>query len=485
MSATAISQRGEPTTTVLTHFPVVIIGAGPAGLAAAHELVQRGVRPIVLEKGDKVGGIARTEVFQGYRFDIGGHRFFTRVPQVQQLWEELLGADFRVVRRLSRIYYRRRFFQYPLSLRNTLSNLGLWESALILLSYIRWQLLPYKEEDSFEQWVTNRFGRRLYQTFFQGYTEKVWGIPCSHIRADWAAQRIQGLSLPSAVLNAIFGTGNAKSLINEFRYPLLGPGMMWQRLAEVVERGGGTVQLNSEVVRLERDAARVVSVTMRQGDQTQTITTDHVLSSVPLPELIEQLAPPPPHEVLQAALALHHRAFILVGLIVNRADLFPDNWLYIQSPEVQAGRIQNFKNWSPAMVPDSSKTSLGVEYFCNAGDTLWHTSNAELVQLAARELAQLGLVQEAEIEPGPVIRQSHAYPIYDTDYRANVNMVRGFLASLSNLHTIGRNGMHRYNNMDHSMLTGMLAARNILGESHDVWSINTEDSYHEQIPEHK
>jgi protoporphyrinogen oxidase len=447
--------------------------------------VQHGVRPIVLEKDDKVGGIARTEVFHGYRFDIGGHRFFTKVPEVQQLWEELLGPDFRVVQRLSRIYYHHRFFQYPLKLRNTLSNLGLRESALILLSFLRWRLLPYRQEDSFEQWVTNRFGLRLYQRFFQGYTEKVWGIPCSHIRADWAAQRIQGLSLTSAVLNAIFGSGNAKSLISEFYYPLLGPGMMWERLAGAVERGGGTVQLESEVVSLQREAARVVSVTVEQGGHTRTISTDHVLSSVPLPDLLGQLAPPPPHEVLQAALALRHRAFILVGVIVNRPDLFPDNWLYIQSPEVQAGRIQNFKNWSPAMVPDASKTSLGVEYFCNAGDALWHTSDAELVQLATRELAQIGLVREDEIEPGPVIRQSHAYPVYDVGYRANVNMVRGFLASLSNLHTIGRNGMHRYNNMDHSMLTGMLGARNILGESHDVWSINTEDSYHEQIPDHR
>jgi protoporphyrinogen oxidase len=461
----------------------VIIGAGPAGLAAAHELVQHGVRPIVLEKGDKVGGIARTEVHNGYRFDIGGHRFFTKVPQVQQLWEDLLGADFVLVRRLSRIYYRRRFFKYPLQLFDALSNMGPWESVLILLSFIRWQLLPLKREDSFEQWVTNRFGRRLYRTFFKGYTEKVWGIPCSQIRADWAAQRIHGLSLTSAVLNAILGTSSAKSLIDEFRYPLLGPGMMWQRMAEAVERGGGTVQLGSEVVHLERDGPRVVSITIRQNGQTQMITADHVLSSLPLPDLIEQLAPSPPREVLQAARALRHRAFILVGLIVNRPDLFPDNWIYLQSPEVSAGRVQNFKNWSSAMVPDASKTSLGVEYFCNAGDALWHTSDAELVQLAARELVQIGLVRESdEVEPGPVFRQSHAYPVYDQDYRANVNIVRGFLAGLGNLQTIGRSGMHRYNNMDHSMLTGMLAARNILGESHDLWSVNTEDSYHEQIP---
>jgi len=396
-----------------------------------------------------------------------------------------MGADFLRVQRLSRIYYRRRFFQYPLNLRNTLSNLGLWESALILLSFLRWQLLPYAEEENFEQWVTNRFGKRLYRTFFQGYTEKVWGIPCTHIRADWAAQRIQGLSLTSAVLNALTKAETTKSLIAEFSYPVLGPGMMWQRLAEAVEQGGGTVQLGSEVVRLEHAGEQVLSVTTQQGNRTQTITADHVLSSMPLPDLITRLAPPPPHEVLEAACALRHRAFILVGLIVNRADLFPDNWLYIQSPEVQAGRIQNPKNWSPAMVPDPAKTSLGVEYFCDAGDALWHTPDADLIRLATREVAQIGLAQENEIGPGPVIRQPHAYPVYDTNYRANVAMVRGFLASLSNLHSIGRNGMHRYNNMDHSMLTGMLAARNILGESHDLWAVNTEDTYHEQIPDRK
>jgi protoporphyrinogen oxidase len=287
------------------------------------------------------------------------------------------------------------------------------------------------------------------------------------------------------VLNAIFGGGNAKSLTNEFYYRLLGPGMMWERLAQAIERGAGTVQLKSEVVSLQREAARVVSVAVKQGGRTQIISADHVLSSVALPDLIAQLAPPRPAEVLQAALALHHRAFIQVGLIVNRADLFPDNWLYMQSPEGKAGRIQNSSNWSPAMVSDPSKTSLGVEYFCNAGDGLWHTSGAELVQLATHELAQIGLVREVEIEPGPVIRQSHAYPVYDVGYRANANMVCGFLARVSNLHTIGRNGMHHYNNMGHSMLTGMLAAGNTLGEFHDVWSINTEDSYHEQIPDHR
>jgi protoporphyrinogen oxidase len=464
--------------------PVVVIGAGPAGLAAAHELVTRGLRPLVLEKSSQVGGISRTEVHDGYRFDIGGHRFFTKVPEVQRLWEGMLGDDFVRVARLSRIYYRRRFFNYPISLWNTLSNLGLWESGMILLSFLRWQALPYKEEENFEQWVTNRFGRRLYRTFFQGYTEKVWGIPCTQIRADWAAQRIQGLSLTQAILNAIVGTESAKSLISEFQYPRLGPGMMWERFAQTIARNGGEVWLNSEVLHLERAGQQVTQVVVRRGTEIQTVAASHVLSSMPLPELIADLSPTPPTEVARASRALRHRSFLMVGLRVARTPLFPDNWVYIQEPEVQAGRIQNFGNWSPLLVPVEGNSSLGIEYFCNEGDALWNADDADLVRLARHELAQIGLADESEVLAGPVIRQPKAYPVYDPEYRANLNLVRGFLAGLENLQTIGRNGMHRYNNMDHSMLTGILAARNVLGEHNDLWAVNTEDTYHEQVPDH-
>lgn len=464
---------------------ILVIGAGPAGLSAAYELVQRGWKPLVLEKASQVGGISRTELHDGYRYDVGGHRFFTKVPEVAQLWTSMLGDDLIKVSRLSRIYYRGKFYQYPLNLWNTLSNLSLWESGLILLSYLRWQALPYKEEETFEQWVTNRFGRRLYRTFFQRYTEKVWGIPCTQIRADWAAQRIQGLSLTQAVLNAIVGTESAKSLISEFLYPRLGPGMMWERFAERVTAGGGEVWLNSEAVRIDRQSERVTAVTVQRGQETLHIPVSGILTSMPLPELIAALSPASPPAVQRAARALRHRSFLTVGLRVPRAPLFPDNWVYIQSPEVQAGRMQNLGNWSAAMLPGTGQTSLGIEYFCNEGDALWTADDADLVRLARHELAQMGLAVESEVLPGPVIRQPKAYPVYDPEYRTNVNLVRGFLAGFDNLQTIGRNGMHRYNNMDHSMLTGILAARNVFGEHNDLWSVNTEDTYHEHMPGHR
>jgi protoporphyrinogen oxidase len=456
---------------------VVVIGAGPAGLTTAYELVRRDIRPIVLEKADKVGGLARTEKYKGYRFDIGGHRFFTKFSGVQQLWQEMLGEDFLKVPRLSRIYYQGLFFNYPLAFFNTLSNLGLVESLLILLSYFKARLWPYPQEETFEEWVTNRFGRRLYKTFFQTYTEKVWGIPCHKIQADWAAQRIKGLSLVAAVSNALLGTNNAKSLINEFHYPVLGPGMMWQRFGELVESHGGQVHLNTEVIRLRREGRHIESVIAQNGEKITEISGEHFISSMPLTELIARFDPPPPAEVVQAARQLNHRAFVIVGLIVDRANLFPDNWLYVHSPEIKVGRIQNFKNWSAAMVPDPTKMSLGMEYFCTEGDELWAMSDAELVQLATRELASLGLNDASEVVDGVVFRQPKAYPVYSREYRKHLEVVRRFLATIDNLQTIGRNGMHRYNNMDHSMHTGMLAVQNIWGAHHDLWKVNEEEEY--------
>jgi len=464
----------------MSHYPAVIIGAGPAGLTAAYELVRQGIRPIVLEKADKVGGLARTETYRGYRFDIGGHRFFTKVEELQQLWREMVGEAFLKVPRLSRIYYRGRFFNYPLDLFNTLSNLGFIESSLILLSYLKAQLWPYPEEETFEQWMINRFGRRLYRTFFQGYTEKLWGIPCHMIRADWAAQRIKGLSLRAAVFNALFGTENAKTLIKEFHYPTLGAGMMWQRFQEVVEGLGGKVWLGAEVIQLERDKRRVIDVVVRQNEETYRIAGDHFISSMSLAELITRLNPPPPDNVVQAARRLSYRALILVGLIVDRADLFPDQWIYVHSPKVEVGRIQNFKNWSAAMVSDPGKTCLGMEYFCTEGDDTWAMSDAELLELATHELASLGLANVGDVEDGVVFRQPKAYPVYDRGYREHLETIQRFLATMDNLQTIGRNGLHRYNNQDHSMLSAMLAVRNLLGEDHDLWSVNTERSYCEE-----
>ena len=461
----------------MDYHPIVIIGAGPAGLTAAYELVKRNIRPIVLEKAGKVGGLARTETYNGYRLDIGGHRFYTKVEGVQRLWQELLGEDFLKVPRLSRIYYQGRFFNYPLDFLNALSNLGIFESLLILLSYLRAHLWPCPEEETFEEWVINRFGRRLYETFFKTYTEKVWGIPCHKIQAEWASQRIRGLSLTTAASNAVFGNNHVKSLINEFHYPVLGPGMMWRRFQDVVESRGAQVHLNTEIIRLRREGHHITSIAARRGEKSIEISGEHFISSMPLAELIFRLDPPPPADVLEAARKLSYRAFVIVGLIVDQEDLFPDQWIYVHSPGVKVGRIQNFKNWSAALVPDPIKTSLGMEYFCNEGDDIWRMADAELIELAIREMVSLGLAEVGDVKDGVVFRQPNAYPIYDPEYREHLDVIQRFLATVDNLQTIGRNGMHRYNNMDHSMLMGMLAVENVLGESYNLWQVNEEQEY--------
>ncbi|NJR25431.1 MAG: NAD(P)/FAD-dependent oxidoreductase [Richelia sp. CSU_2_1] len=465
----------------MKHYPVAIVGAGPAGLTAAYELVKQGIAPVVLEKGDKVGGLARTETYKGYRFDIGGHRFYTKVVAVQQLWEEVLGNDFIKVPRLSRIYYRGRFFNYPISAFNTVFNLGVFESLLILLSYLQVRIQPLPEETTFEQWVINRFGERLYRTFFKTYTEKVWGIPCSEIQADWAAQRIKGLSLKTAIINALFGSNDTKTLIKEFDYPALGPGMMWEKFAEAVETKKGKVYLDTKVISFQREGNKIKSITAEQNGELVQFSADNFVTSMPISALVARLDPQPPQEVLHAARSLKYRDFLIVSLIVDRPDLFPDNWIYIHSPEVKVGRIQNFKNWSAALVPDANKTCLGMEYFCNEGEELWKMSDEELVELATGELVRLGLAKTADVKDGVVIRQPKAYPVYDGEYRGHLQVLEGFLKGIENLQTIGRNGMHRYNNQDHSMLTGMLAVRNILGEKHDLWDVNTERSYYEDF----
>jgi protoporphyrinogen oxidase len=469
----------------MKHYPVVILGAGPAGLTAAYELFKQGIQSVVFEQADRVGGISRTETYKGYRFDIGGHRFFTKVLQVQQIWQEILGDEFIKVPRLSRIYYQGNFFNYPLSITNTLSNLGVTESSLILFSYLKAKLrarLQPVDLESFEDWVSDRFGERLYTIFFKTYTEKVWGIPCQKIRADWAAQRIQGISLKRAVLNALFGNHKIKSLIKEFDYPRLGPGMMWERCQDILEQQGTSVHLNTKVVRIERDGNRILKVVVQQGDRLETITGDHFISSIPITALVRGLDPQPPESVLQAASGLKYRDFLIVSLIINQSDLFPDNWIYIHSPEFRVGRIQNFKNWSPAMVPDAHKTCLGMEYFCSQGDELWEMPDQDLIALASREIVGLGLLKtEGLVEDGVVIRQRKAYPVYDGEYRQHLQVLQDYVQTFENLQTVGRNGMHRYNNQDHSMLTAMLAVKNILGENHNLWDVNTERSYHEEF----
>lgn len=453
---------------------VVVIGAGPAGLAAAHELVHLGRQPHVLEALPRVGGLARTEEHRGYRFDLGGHRFLTRMPEIQRLWETMLGPDLITVQRQSRIYYGGRFFRYPLQAWDTFTKLGPWESGRILASYVRTRLSPPGQDHTFEEWVTRRFGARLYRTFFKTYTEKVWGIPCSELRADWAAQRIQGLSLVTAVAGALGLGTNAKTLADQFLYPRLGPGMMWERFADAVAREGGTVTLGARVRQMVCEGGRISHLIVQEGGSERRVACDAVISSMPLDELVATLRPVAPRPVLAAAQRLRHRAFAIVQLAIDRPAIFPYHWIYLHDPQVQVGRIQNFGNWSRDLLPSPDKSSLGLEYFCSQGDGIWERSDDELIALACRELCSLGLAEPGWIEDGVVVRHAKAYPVYDEDYGSNVQTIREHLAQITNLQTVGRSGMHRYNNLDHSMLTGILAARNLGGARHDLWQVNAD-----------
>ncbi len=486
MTATSAPDRPTPEGTG----PVVILGGGPAGLTAAYQLARKSIASVVLEKDGVVGGLARTLDYKGYRFDIGGHRFFTKSRPVERLWREILPpSDFQRRKRLSRIYYDGRFFPYPLRFFSTLKGLGPLNSLRILASYVRAHLFPHPEEKTFEQWVCNRFGRRLYRIFFQTYTEKVWGIPCSEISADWAAQRIQGLSFTSALRATLGGRasrngrGAIRTLVDEFDYPRRGPGMMWEKAAELAAGLGATIRQDAAVRKIHWSAGRVEAVEAGVAGGTERFEGTHFVSTIPIRELVEMLDPPAPPEVRRAAARLRHRDFLTVALIIDRADVFPDNWIYIHDPRVRLGRIQNFKNWSPDMVPDPKKTCLGLEYFCFEDDALWSLPDSELVLLATDELVQLDLIRPGEVEEGTVVRMQKAYPVYDATHRESLQTVRGFLDGLPNLQLVGRNGMHRYNNQDHSMLTAMLAVENILGAQHDLWQVNVDNEYHEEATE--
>jgi protoporphyrinogen oxidase len=401
------------------------------------------------------------------------------------LWREVLGAEFISVPRLSRIYYDGKFFDYPLKAVNALRGLGLINAMLIVLSYVKARLRPSKVEENFEQWVTNRFGWRLYSIFFKTYTEKVWGIPCTEIRAEWAAQRIQGLSLVKAVLSAASiqkRSETIKTLINEFQYPRLGPGQMWEMTTDRVRAMGGEVLLGHRVLAVEMQNGRAVALRAATPSGEQRIVCDHVISTTDVRGLVRAIDPPAPPAIRAAGEGLRYRDFLTVALMVDRADLFPDNWIYIHSPGVKVGRIQNFNNWSKAMVADAEHTTcLGLEYFCFEGDGTWTTADADLIELATRELRSLDLIGDAKVLDGTVVRMPKAYPIYDGEYRGHLDAVRAWIDPIPNLHCVGRNGMHKYNNQDHSMLTAMMTVWNMQGEHHDVWSVNTDYEYHEEI----
>jgi protoporphyrinogen oxidase len=460
---------------------VAVLGGGPAGLTAAYVLAARGARGAVFEADGAVGGLAKTVEVDGYRFDLGGHRFFTKLKPVERIWEEMLGDELLTRPRLSRIYYGGRFFSYPLKAEDVVARLGLWESTLCLLSYVRTRVRPQPPAETFEEWVTARFGSRLYEAFFRSYTEKVWGIPGSEIRSEWAAQRIKDFSLGEAVLRTLHIRRRAvTTLIEEFRYPRLGPGQMWEAVRNHVAQRGVPVHLRHRCVALRHAGGRVESVVVRTNAHESEHLVDGVLSSIPLSELVLALDPPAPGPVCEAARRLRYRDLVVVALMTRDPEPFPDNWIYLHDPRTRAGRVQNFGAWSPSMVRPGT-TCLGVEYFCFQGDELWRMPNDEAVALARDELARIGLVDPAQIFDGVKVAVAKAYPMYDRHYREAVATIRGYLESFANLETCGRNGLHRYNNQDHSMWTATLAARNLLdGAGYDVWSVNTEDEYLEE-----
>jgi protoporphyrinogen oxidase len=462
---------------------VIILGAGPAGLTAAYELSSKGVSCIVIERDSVVGGLAKTVEYKGHLFDLGGHRFYTKVALIERLWHDILGADFLARPRLSRIYYRLRFFDYPLDPLNVVRGLGLFEILLCGLSFLRSHMFPQKPETNLARWVSNRFGRRLFKMFFESYTEKVWGIPCNELSADWAAQRIRGLSFSALIRHALNGhkaqngKNPIKTLIREFHYPRRGPGMMWGRIQEILEQRGSQVILNTPVEKILWKEGHITGV--EAGGVLYT--GKHFINSLAIRDFFKMMDPAPPEPVIKTARDLHYRDFITVGLIVRGTNLFPDNWIYVHEPAVQVGRIQNYSNWSREMSPTPDTTSsLGMEYFCFENDALWSASDDELLGLARRELASLGLVKSADILDGKVIRVPKAYPVYDDSYRESIQVVREFVQTVPNLQLVGRNGMHRYNNQDHSMLTALMAARNVLGAHFDLWQMHRDTEYLEE-----
>lgn len=474
-----------------SNLSVVCIGAGPAGLTAGYLLSKEGIQVTILEQDPLyVGGISRTATYKGFAFDIGGHRFFSKSQEVEDLWDEILTDDFLNRPRKSRIYYRNLLFDYPLRAFDALSKLGVLEATRCVISYAKVRLRPNKTPRNFEEWVTDKFGKRLFEIFFRTYTEKVWGMPCTEISADWAAQRIKGLSLSKAIWHSLMPQKSGrprkkviKTLVDSFRYPRRGPGMLWEAAATRIRNQGGNILLGQQVTAIERTLDGGWLVTARdQNGVEQKFDCNHVISSMPMRDLAGSLVPALPTSVSQAASGLRYRDFLVVALILKDRNIFDDNWIYIHDPDVKVGRIQNFKSWSPEMVPDPALNCYGLEYFCFEGDGLWTSTDAELTKLASAELIKLGLAIAEDIVEGTVVRQPKAYPVYDGDYQERVSVIREALdTQYPNLHLVGRNGMHKYNNQDHAMMTAMLTVKNILAgkQVYDVWFVNQDAEYHE------
>ncbi len=463
--------------------PIYVLGGGPAGLAAAYSLTKQGHSVVVVEQDSKVGGFAKSIEYQGFILDYGPHRFFTKLAPVLAFWDEVLGREQVTVNRLTRIYYGNKYFSYPLKAFEALFSLGFVESARIVLSYIQAQLFPNRSPQNFAEWVSGRFGKRLFEIFFEGYTQKLWGIPCTDISADWAAQRIKGLSLLKAVRNALLGNdGKVKSLIDQFQFPRLGSGQLYEMTADFLRSHNQTVLLNTQVVRIYHENAQATQVTLKnlQTGLEETVDCGGVISSIPLTHLVQQLTPEAPKPVVESAKSLKFRNTVLVYLIVESGKLFPDNWLYINEPSVKLGRVTNFANWSPDMLPNQHQTPLCCEYWCDF-DEDWQKSEDEFLKQAERDLRQIKLLDDEKVSSGFILRLPRTYPIYAGEYKEALASIQGYVQEFNNLQVVGRYGAFKYNNQDHSLLMGIMAAENVTTPGkHDLWSVNSDSEYQEE-----
>jgi protoporphyrinogen oxidase/putative flippase GtrA len=464
--------------------PIYILGGGPAGLASAYTLVKKGYPVVVVERDQRVGGLAKSITYQDFILDFGPHRFFTKLSPVLKLWDEVLGEDQVTVDRLTRIFYGGKYFSYPLKGRQVLLALGWAETLKIITSYFWARIFPIENPNNFAEWVKNKFGKRLFEIFFQSYTEKLWGIPCTEISADWAAQRIKGLSLMQAAKNALFGNdGKVKTLIDQFQFPRLGSGQLYDKIADFLIAHDQQVLLNTEVVKIHQNNYHVQQITLRdrQTGEEKTVDCSGVISSIPITHLLQQIETPAPPTVLEAAQSLKFRNTVLVYLMVESGKLFPDNWLYINEPSVELGRVTNFANWSPAMLPNNYQTPLCCEYWCNFDEPMWQMSEAELMAKAEEELRRVKLLHHEKISSGFVVRLPRTYPIYAGDYKHSLNLIQTYLEHFTNLQLVGRYGAFKYNNQDHSLLMGILAAENVITPGkHDLWSVNSDSEYAEE-----
>jgi protoporphyrinogen oxidase len=457
---------------------IAVIGGGPAGMAAAYELSKKIKNVDLYEASSGVGGMAKTIELWNQKVDIGPHRFFSNDTRVNELWLEVVGKDYEMVDRLTRIYYNKKFFHYPIKAFNALKNLGIFEAARCIINYGIEKLAPTKDTSTFEGWVTNRFGKRLYQVFFKTYTEKLWGIPCDVLDADFAAQRIKKFSLGEAIKTALFGnSGKHKTLVDQFAYPHGGTGIVYERMAEFVRQKGGNVYLNTPVEKVLTKNGTAYAIQLKDGSVKEY---DHIISSMPLSLMVSRL-PEVPEEIRQAANNLKFRNTIIVYLNVQANNLFPDNWLYVHSSDLLMGRLTNFRNWVPDLYKKEKSTICALEYWCYDEDDFWKWDEQKLIALGKEELRKTGLIGNAEITDGFVYKIHRCYPVYSTGYKETLKPVEDYLKTVKNLHVIGRYGAFKYNNQDHSILMGKLAVENILeGKKHDLWEINTDyDSYQE------